>query len=171
MSRHGCEPADPSEDRRVLRDEDTKEWVREACGRLSELLLDHANCELKAASTALSLIYRYPERRELADRMSGRVLSGLDQERVPFVFREPPNALIFLESRYVRHRVVAHPVPFLARYGEQARQSSEIAVDRREPFSSRAASAIVCFYKIFGGPPGTRTPNQWIKSPLLYQLS
>src|SRR5690606_8925817 len=22
-----------------------------------------------------------------------------------------------------------------------------------------------------GGPPGTRTPNQWIKSPLLYQLS
>ncbi|HZD54298.1 MAG TPA: tRNA isopentenyl-2-thiomethyl-A-37 hydroxylase MiaE [Woeseiaceae bacterium] len=46
------------------------EWVREACERLPDLLLDHANCELKAASTALGLIYRYPERRELTERMS-----------------------------------------------------------------------------------------------------
>ena len=30
------------------------------------LLHDHANCELKAASTALGLIYRYPERLNLA---------------------------------------------------------------------------------------------------------
>ncbi|HET6629871.1 MAG TPA: tRNA isopentenyl-2-thiomethyl-A-37 hydroxylase MiaE [Woeseiaceae bacterium] len=45
-------------------------WVIEACGRLPELLLDHANCELKAASAALALIYRYSERRALADRMS-----------------------------------------------------------------------------------------------------
>lgn len=45
-------------------------WIVEACVRLPELLLDHANCELKAASTALSLIYRYPERCALADRMS-----------------------------------------------------------------------------------------------------
>lgn len=46
------------------------EWVSEARGRLPELLLDHANCELKAASTALGLIYRYPEKGELAHRMS-----------------------------------------------------------------------------------------------------
>jgi len=46
------------------------EWVRVACSRLPELLLDHANCELKAASTALGFIYRYPERGALADRMS-----------------------------------------------------------------------------------------------------
>ena len=45
-------------------------WVDEACRRLPELLLDHANCELKAASTALGFIYRYPERGALADRMS-----------------------------------------------------------------------------------------------------
>lgn len=45
-------------------------WVNEACGRLPELLLDHANCELKAASTALGFIYRYPERVQLATRMS-----------------------------------------------------------------------------------------------------
>ena len=45
-------------------------WVVEACSRLPELLHDHANCELKAASTALGLIYRYPEKAALAHRMS-----------------------------------------------------------------------------------------------------
>lgn len=45
-------------------------WVREACGRLPELLHDHANCELKAASTALGFIYRYPEQGRLVQRMS-----------------------------------------------------------------------------------------------------
>jgi tRNA-(ms[2]io[6]A)-hydroxylase len=46
------------------------EWIREAGRRLPELLLDHANCELKAASTALGFIYRYPERTALVRRMS-----------------------------------------------------------------------------------------------------
>lgn len=45
-------------------------WVNEASERLPELLLDHANCELKAASTALGFIYRYPERSDLSQRMS-----------------------------------------------------------------------------------------------------
>ena len=45
-------------------------WVREAVSRIPELLLDHANCELKAASTALGFLYRYPERTSLAQRMS-----------------------------------------------------------------------------------------------------
>jgi tRNA-(ms[2]io[6]A)-hydroxylase len=44
--------------------------VDEACKRLPELLLDHANCELKAASTALGFIYRYPERTTLCEQMS-----------------------------------------------------------------------------------------------------
>lgn len=45
-------------------------WVEEACGRIPEMLLDHANCELKAASTALGFLYRYPDRTQLAQRMS-----------------------------------------------------------------------------------------------------
>jgi tRNA-(ms[2]io[6]A)-hydroxylase len=45
-------------------------WVAEAGRRLPEMLLDHANCELKAASTALGFLYRYPERTQLAQRMS-----------------------------------------------------------------------------------------------------
>ncbi len=71
-----------------------KRWLDEACGRLPELLLDHANCELKAASTALAIIYRYPERRALTDRMSRlareelrhfeQVRAMLDTFEVPF---------------------------------------------------------------------------------------
>ena len=45
-------------------------WLETAVQRLPELLLDHANCELKAASTALGFLYRYPDRAELAQRMS-----------------------------------------------------------------------------------------------------
>ncbi len=45
-------------------------WVAMACDRVPELLLDHANCELKAASTALGFLYRYPDRTVLAQRMS-----------------------------------------------------------------------------------------------------
>lgn len=47
-----------------------EEWLVEASTRIPLLLLDHANCELKAASTALAFLYRYPERTSLAQRMS-----------------------------------------------------------------------------------------------------
>ena len=50
--------------------ETPESWIDSAVSRLPELLNDHANCELKAASTALSLIYRYPDRTTLCDRMS-----------------------------------------------------------------------------------------------------
>jgi tRNA-(ms[2]io[6]A)-hydroxylase len=46
--------------------EPTREsWVGEAMGRMDLVLLDHAHCEKKAASTALNLIFRYQYRSEL----------------------------------------------------------------------------------------------------------
>ena len=45
-------------------------WFALAAARWQDLLLDHANCEKKAASTALALMFSYPEDFELADRMS-----------------------------------------------------------------------------------------------------
>ena len=45
-------------------------WVQEAVRRWPELLADHANCEKKAASTALALMFAYPEDRALATRLS-----------------------------------------------------------------------------------------------------
>ena len=70
------------------------EWLDVATERLPEMLLDHANCELKAASTALGFLYRYPDRTALAQRMSRlareelrhfeQVRSILDDMEIPF---------------------------------------------------------------------------------------
>jgi tRNA 2-(methylsulfanyl)-N6-isopentenyladenosine37 hydroxylase len=46
------------------------EWFERAQTDWRTLLVDHANCEKKAASTALSLIFSYAEDSILADRMS-----------------------------------------------------------------------------------------------------
>ena len=69
-------------------------WLVEACNRLPELLLDHANCELKAASTALGFLYRYPDHAALVQRMSRlareelrhfeQVRSIMDDMAIPF---------------------------------------------------------------------------------------
>jgi tRNA-(ms[2]io[6]A)-hydroxylase len=45
-------------------------WVRAAVADLPTLLVDHANCEKKAASTAMALIFAYPEDRSLAVALS-----------------------------------------------------------------------------------------------------
>ncbi len=45
-------------------------WFDQAAEELPLLLIDHANCEKKAAGTALSLLYRYVDRPELLFRMS-----------------------------------------------------------------------------------------------------
>jgi tRNA-(ms[2]io[6]A)-hydroxylase len=40
-------------------------WIEAAAARLPELLVDHANCEKKAASSAMALIFAYPQDSEL----------------------------------------------------------------------------------------------------------
>ena len=46
-------------------------WIAQACAETDVLLIDHANCEKKAASTALSLMFAYAEDLELTVKMSG----------------------------------------------------------------------------------------------------
>lgn len=79
---------------RFLAIETPDAWLDLACERLPEMLLDHANCELKAASTALGFLYRYPDRTALALRMSRlareelrhfeQVRSIMDEMEIPF---------------------------------------------------------------------------------------
>ena len=45
-------------------------WLDRARASPDVLLIDHANCEKKAASTALSLMFAYAEDLELTDKMS-----------------------------------------------------------------------------------------------------
>lgn len=46
------------------------EWVVQACASRDVLLIDHANCEKKAASTALALMFAYAQDLELTAKMS-----------------------------------------------------------------------------------------------------
>ncbi|MFT7130698.1 MAG: tRNA-(ms[2]io[6]A)-hydroxylase [Gammaproteobacteria bacterium] len=45
-------------------------WVESALNNQALMLIDHANCEKKAASTALNLMYRYVEKYDLLTKMS-----------------------------------------------------------------------------------------------------
>jgi tRNA-(ms[2]io[6]A)-hydroxylase len=45
-------------------------WYRAAAEQPEVLLVDHANCEKKAASTALSMVFRYEDEAPLVARMS-----------------------------------------------------------------------------------------------------
>jgi len=45
-------------------------WIAKACAAPDILLIDHANCEKKAASTAVALMFAYAEDLELASKMS-----------------------------------------------------------------------------------------------------
>jgi tRNA-(ms[2]io[6]A)-hydroxylase len=53
-----------------LREPTPDAWFAAAPSHLDELLIDHANCEKKAASTALSLTYKYVDRTQLLHTMS-----------------------------------------------------------------------------------------------------
>ena len=74
-------------------------WVEDAVRDWPQLLLDHANCEKKAASTALSLMFAYPEDRALTVALSRlareelrhfeQVLRAMSALGVPFARQRP----------------------------------------------------------------------------------
>lgn len=62
-------------------------WVKNVVERnIEEILTDHAYCEQKAASTAISLIVQYPEHAELVEKMSDLAQEEMGHFRM--VFRE-----------------------------------------------------------------------------------
>ncbi len=65
------------------------DWGHRALAHIDEILLDHAHCEKKAASTALSMIFRYPERPQLMLPMSELAREELEHfERVVALIRK-----------------------------------------------------------------------------------
>lgn len=71
-------------------------WVAAACERWQELLVDHLACEKKAASTALSLIFAYPE-----DDALTLALSRLAREELRH-FEQVQALMRQLNVRYLR---------------------------------------------------------------------
>ncbi|HIK20610.1 MAG TPA: tRNA-(ms[2]io[6]A)-hydroxylase [Synechococcus sp. M44_DOE_062] len=48
----------------------SKDWIEQATRHIDLVLLDHANCEKKAAGNALSLLFRYPANGRLVETLS-----------------------------------------------------------------------------------------------------
>lgn len=48
----------------------TTDWIARATAAMPEILVDHAHCEKKAASTAIGLMFKYVERTELLQPLS-----------------------------------------------------------------------------------------------------
>ena len=53
-----------------LQSESAKRWLAQVDENLPEVLIDHAHCERKAASTAMNLMNSYTENRELCVEMT-----------------------------------------------------------------------------------------------------
>lgn len=69
-------------------------WVQNAVANQTDMLIDHAHCEKKAATTALNLINRYPHDDELLMKMS-----RLAREEL----RHFEQVLKFLKKRGIRY--------------------------------------------------------------------
>lgn len=61
-----------------LQSESTARWLAQVDQHLNELLIDHAHCERKAASTAMNLMNSYTENRELCREMTRIVVEELE---------------------------------------------------------------------------------------------
>jgi tRNA 2-(methylsulfanyl)-N6-isopentenyladenosine37 hydroxylase len=55
---------------KFLRCETPDAWLQNALAQQELLLIDHANCEKKAAGTAMNFLYRYIDKPDLLQRMS-----------------------------------------------------------------------------------------------------
>ncbi|WP_298447811.1 tRNA-(ms[2]io[6]A)-hydroxylase [uncultured Marinobacter sp.] len=76
-----------------------KQWIDNALANQDLMLIDHAHCEKKAASTALSLMYRYVDNSDLLNKMSRlareelrhfeQVLAIIDKRCIPYCHLTP----------------------------------------------------------------------------------
>ncbi len=60
----------PDDLQQFLYCETPQAWIEAALQHEAILLIDHANCEKKAAATAMNLMYRYVDKTELLQKMS-----------------------------------------------------------------------------------------------------
>jgi len=93
-----------------------KAWQQEALNHLPELLIDHANCEKKAASNAISLIYRYVEHTHLLQKMSRLAREELRhfEQVVDLMTKQGVEYVQLSPSRYAAglHRLISKQEPY-----------------------------------------------------------
>ena len=90
----GAAPASPKARVKWLAAPSSAAWLEQAIAHPDLVLLDHALCERKAASTALQLLFRYPADEELAAVLSPLAREELEHfERVLALMRQRGIAL------------------------------------------------------------------------------
>jgi len=94
-------------------------WAQEAMRDVDAVLVDHAHCEMKAASNALSLAARHPGDAELA-----RALTDLAREEIDHFQR--------VLGMLVERRVTLGPPPVDAYAAELRRATNELPRERGE---------------------------------------
>jgi tRNA 2-(methylsulfanyl)-N6-isopentenyladenosine37 hydroxylase len=99
-------------------------WVERALAGLDEVLIDHAHCEKKAASTAVSLLFRYPDQTHLLGPLAS--LAGEELEH----FQQVLDLLARLSIDFRRQVPSGYAADLLA------------AVRREEP--ARAVDTFLC---------------------------
>ncbi|TQV78124.1 tRNA-(ms[2]io[6]A)-hydroxylase [Exilibacterium tricleocarpae] len=92
-----------------LRCETPDDWIATALENPALLLIDHANCEKKAASTAMNLMYRYVDDFELLNKMS-----RLAREEL----RHFEQVIALMEKRGIDYRQIS-----ASRYAAELRKS------------------------------------------------
>ena len=104
-----------------LKSESTSQWLNQVDQHLDEILIDHAHCERKAATTAMNLMNSYTENRDLCREMTRIVEEELEHFEM---------VLCLLDERGIKfRRLAAGP------YGRKlnalvSSQEPERAVDR-----------------------------------------
>ena len=132
----------------LLRAATPEAWIAQACAMPHTLLIDHANCEKKAASTALALMFAYAGDYELADRMSRLAREELRHyEQV---------------ARLIKASRVPHQRLGPGRYAERMRRLVAKAEPQREVdlmvcgafIEARSCERFAALAPVMGGPAG-----------------
>lgn len=92
---------------KFLKTNTPKSWLEYAAKNIEVLLVDHAHCEKKAASTALRLIFRYDDKLDLLNKMSRLAREELRHFEMvlKFLKQRKINYFNIAPSNYAKHMV------------------------------------------------------------------
>ena len=103
----------------VLQQPTSYAWVEQAITNLDIILLDHAHCELKAASSAIHLMFRYPSKTKMVQELTkiakeelehfDQVNNWLEKRNIPMAPLNAPPYGAALKAQ-IRHQ---EPLRFL----------------------------------------------------------
>ena len=123
-------------------------WLEYACRSRDVLLVDHANCEKKAASTALALMFAYAEDLELAEQMSRLAREELRHyEQVAQLLRN-----LAIEPRRLAPGRYAQRLRQLVARGEPEREVDLMICGAF--IEARSCERFAALSSVLGGPAG-----------------